>query len=100
MCNNSHTWKLDEDIVVYYYHFYKLNGLNHQSLKQIVDKLGIDIQSFNAREQNLMYVLTNGSHGLSNPATQTVEVANLFEYAREHDENFQVNLSKIVNRIV
>ena len=100
MCNNSRVWKLNEDIVVYYYHFYKLNGLIYKSLKQIVDKLGIDIQSFNIREQNLMYVLTNGRQGLSNPATQTVEVANLFEYARQNDENFQVNLSKIVNRIV
>lgn len=100
MCSNNHIWKIDEDIVVYYYHFYKFSGLNCTSLQQIVNKLGMSIQSFNAREQNLIYVLTNGTNGLSNPANQTIEVANLFEYARQNDINFRVNLSKIVNRII
>lgn len=95
-----HTWKINDDIVVFYYHFYGSRGLNYPTVSDISRRLGMSESSFNARIQNLIYVLTGGAHGLSNAATQTIEVAELFKYAQVNDPNFEDNLRALVNRIL
>lgn len=95
-----HKWSVTDDIVVYYFHHYGGNGLSHSNVKAISTKLGMPERSFNARIQNLIHHLTNGKHGLSNAASQTKEVADMFAYAQQNDQNFQHNLQVIVNRIL
>jgi len=95
-----HTWVLTDDIVVYYYHHYQTSGLIYNTLQDICTRLNIPINSFNARIQNLIHVLTNGQHGLSNAAQQTREVAEMFKYSKQNDPNFQNNLQAVVNRIL
>ncbi|KPN97752.1 hypothetical protein [Lysinibacillus sp. ZYM-1] len=95
-----HRWLLTDDIVVYYYYHFQGQGLIYPTIQGICNKLGITESSFKARIQNLIYVITNGQEGLSNAANQTREVAELLEYSRQNDTNFQNNLQVVVNRIL
>lgn len=94
-----HNWTVEEDIFVYYYHYFKLQGLKTTSLPTILSKLGISQKAFLAREQNLIYIISNGQHGLSNPPIQLREIVDLFSLSFKN-ANFQTNLAPIVNRII